>query len=186
MARPDTFSVAEVAGMTGVSKPTLVRQIKGGVLRASRVSRGSKHFYRIHRTRLVQYLMGVGYPLDSLRKLLNPDGRVILCRTQPAIQAALQAETPTLYVDSLFDLGRAVETEPAWAVVVDIPALTASESVRSLRPFYNESDRPEIVGLVGDDGIQCPSPIPFDVILPAGSQPPFIARSILTLRGVGG
>lgn len=188
MARPETFSPSQVAAMLGVGKDLVLARIRAGQLQASPLARGTKGgvTYRVTRSHLTQFLVANNFPLDRLRRVLNPDGAVLLCGTMPSLQHELSHAFRTRHIDSLFELGRALETVPAWAAVVNLQQTGATLAAEAFRTYFREADRPDLVALVGDDGlpVRC-SPIPFDLVLPAAAPPAVLARSIATLRTSG-
>lgn len=172
--------------MLRVSRWTLLNQIQQGKLRANRLPgrkpNPGRWTYQVSRDDLVVWMVQGGMDLRQVRSVLNPGGLLLLVRTDPHLQTCL-SHVATRGVPSLFHLGRQVAREPSWGVVVDLPAIGTTECCQTLRSFAKESDRPELIGLHGDDisaAVSAQLAETFDAvipkILPAAAQAKAIMR----------
>ena len=169
----------------GANLRPVLTAIGDGRLKARPVARRSarKHF-EVRRADLVRFMLARGDDPAAVRRLFASAESVALVRTPADVQAAVGRVLPTVQCDGLFDVGRLVEGGMVWAVVLNLPELGAAHTARELRRFYELPVRPELVALVGDDGVRSlPSPIPFDVPIGAGTTPAAIAGTLLRLRG---
>lgn len=178
------FRVKEIADMVGASTWTVRCQIKQNHLRAVRApgKRGTKpRQYQVHRTELVRWLVAGGFPLEQLRLALNPDGVLFTVRVDPELTKLL-VPARVIALPTMFHLGLELRTRSCWGAVIDLPAVGTAEAVQALTGFARLPDRPELVGLYGDDGYVPGAEKAFDVLLPKVSPPQTLARAILRLR----
>jgi hypothetical protein len=179
MRRPDVYGTGEAAALLGMHRNSIHYLIRQGVLRAKPVD--GRH--TITRAALVSFLLGRGCELSTVRRLFHSAESVALVRTPAAVQAAVGKVLPTVQCDGLFDLGRLIEGGKVWAAVLDLDELGTAHTARELRRFHEQPVRPELVALVGEEGVRSlPSPIPFDVPIGAGTTPGAIAGTLLRLR----
>lgn len=180
----------QVAKLLGFSYSYVLGKIKSGSLQATLLPArpGLKQMrYRISHRDLAKWMVASDIPLDLVRSALYQDGYVLLVRTDPALQAEM-GKFPTKLLPSLFHLGKEIEGRRGWAVVVDLPAVGTEEACKALGGYAAEYDRPELIGIHGDeDTWNRKAAEVFDILLPKAAGPQHHARAIARLRsGVSG
>lgn len=184
MADPlSEFGVTQVAEMIGSGRTFVFDAIRARRLAARRLAatENGHRKYKIARADLVRWLVSIGFPLDRLRQVLNPGGVLLLVGCEPAVQAAL-TRVRTVALASMIDLGLGLARQPAWGVVIDMPAHGPDKVTRELGAFAARHDRPELVGLYGPDVQPQRVETVFDVLLPRSLPAPQIARALYLLR----
>lgn len=182
VSQAESYSLRAVAKMVGCGKTFIHRQVAKGLLRPTvRPSNGERRWLRVSRFELTRWLLGT-VPPDQVRRILNPAGDLLLVSCPPALQSAVQyiSTWPTVAVPSLFQLGRELSVRRPWGVVIDLTQTGLNATTLSLREYARLPDRPELIGLVGDDtgfAHHC-----FDVLLPAALPPGKIAAKLMKLR----
>jgi len=187
MRQTNLYGTTAAAAILGLHRNTLAHAIRQGKLKAEAVvyrSRGPVgDRYQIRRDDLMRYLLGRGAEPAAVRRLFNSAEVVALVKTPAAVQQAVARLMPTIQCGSLFELGRLAEGRKIWAAVLDLPELGTAQTAEALREYHAQADRPELIALVGDDGVRSlPSPVPFDVLIGATTAPPAIAAAVLRLR----
>lgn len=178
------YTLREIARMVGYSKRTIQNAVRAGTLKATRrgcVGPGFNPAYIVHRAELARWLIASGAPTESICGWLNPEQWVILVGCEPALQSAIGGRTRL--VPTLYHLGEEIHTRPAWAAVVDLPAVGTAEACRALVGLAARPDRPRLIGLFDDSeaGVDQRAVAVFDNLFPRSAGPAALARGILYL-----
>lgn len=180
---PREFGTTELAEFLGCGRTTILAAIRAGRLAAMKTSKAvnGRCPYRIRRDAMIRWLVADDFPLDLLRRVLNPGGSLYLVGCDPALQAGL-TRVKTVAIASLFDLGSAIGAGRCWGAVVNLDAFGADRTTRELASFSAEHDRPELIGLYGPEMPPTRVASVFDVLLPDRTPVPTLARAIYLLR----
>lgn len=188
---PETYTARDVARMLGVTKSYVCDQIRGSQLRAQMLPKSPgmrQRKYRIQRDELVRWMVGSGIPAARIRSALNPGGELILVGSTADVTTALVRWTATVDAPTLFHLGRALGQRAAWGIVVDTTNLGMVETCRALLGYSREADRPELIGLHGDDFNPANRTAAdlFDAMFPRAWATDRLAKCIMQIRPQSG
>lgn len=171
--------------MLGMSKSHIRRNVEAKRLRAAKLPEAGgrrRNRWRIARQHLVDWLIAAGFPIHDLRARLNADGILILVNLEPDLARPIGRTFRAKVVSSLFQLGLEIGAQRCWGVLIDLGAEGTQQTCRSVREFAARIDRPELVALHGDEGINDPDP-PFDLVLPRSIGTEKLVRALQRMRG---
>lgn len=173
----DRLTTTEIAKRLHVSTAYVRRQIAIGRL----ASHGGGHRHSISRPDVIRWLLAAKWESEKIRGLFPLPGPLALVSVRCDLMHGFRQEKP-VSVRGLFDMGRFLNEYLPWGIVVDLFGTGGGRSRDDLAVFSSHTDRPVLIALVGDDGVE---PGVFDFTIPDSLPIGKIAQRIRALRPWG-
>lgn len=145
------LTISQVARTLGVGRTYLAAEIAAGRLRAERLSGPkNRNHWRISPQDIAEWGLKAGVDLRLIRQSLRQPGVLALVGVPAPYWTILSSELDVRSAPGLFQLGRLVETERVWGVLVDLDHVYPSDCVRAFSGYAKRLERPELIGLLGE------------------------------------
>lgn len=181
-----TYTIKQVADLTGVGRSAVVRAKDSGDLKFHRLPTRYGRAFQCERKDLIGWLVRIGFPLDLYRHKLADGDILVTCGWPPRLADAL-AGFRVEFTSSPTRLGMSLAMRSAWAVLLSFDEIGRDQSMSIATEIRRDPGRPLLIAIVGDDESGRPGRAAdlFDIVLPRDVSEGRLLRTIRQLRSFG-